>query len=61
MLMDAGSPRNMLWDLVENHAEAGRLSIEQCCLFRNWSFMAHLTASIVRFGEGLGTWGVFKD
>jgi hypothetical protein len=29
MLMDVGSQKTMLWDLVENHAEAGRLSIEQ--------------------------------
>jgi len=42
----------MLWDLVENHAEAGRFSIELCGLFRNWSFMALLTASMVKFGLG---------
>ncbi|OLU05790.1 hypothetical protein BVK86_00010 [Pseudomonas reinekei] len=50
MLMDVGSQKTMLLDLVENHAEAGRLSIEQCGLFQNWSFMALLTASMVKFG-----------
>ena len=33
--------KNMLWDLVENLAELGRLRIEQCGLSRSWSLIIH--------------------
>jgi hypothetical protein len=32
--------KNMLWDLVENLAELGRLRIQRCGLSRIWSLMA---------------------
>jgi len=39
-LIDASS-KKMLWDLVENLAELGRLRIEQCGLSRSWSLIIH--------------------